>query len=189
LTALNSSLSSPQGRKPRTLRPPQWLCVWIWAVNSSTLRLSSTLASAFSNRSLAFCDTSGPPLQVGDSLPHAAPLQTLGRTSLFGPVGKQALHGVDGGLPGAQHIAPATVRLVVKFGGVAIHLVLDAYAFLPAFHVRFQRPAEVRRDLSGLVDRTAEVAHRIRAGQAEHAVPHQQRHQPSQKLRPSESDI
>src|ERR1039458_659965 len=78
-------------------------------------------------------------MQVGDSLPHAAPLQTLGRTSLCGPVGKQALHGVDG-LPGAQHIAPATVRLVVKFGGVAIHLVLDAYAFLAAFHVRSSVP-------------------------------------------------
>src|ERR1022692_78647 len=57
---------------------------------------------------------------AGRRFPSACRATADPRTSLFGPVGKQALHGVDGGLPGAQHIAPATVRLIAKFGGVAI---------------------------------------------------------------------
>ncbi len=52
---------------------------------------------------------------------------------------------------------------------------------LAPFQIGLQRPAEVGRNGSRVIDLFAEVAHHVRAGITEHAVPHQKGHQPFQK--------
>src|SRR5258708_19846848 len=130
------------------------------AVNSSTLAVSSTLASAFSNRSLAFCETSAPPVQIRNSLAHSPPLQIVLGSTFLGPVDPKILNAVDGRLRSPQHTSHRAIRLVIELRGVPIQTVFDALPFLVTFEVRLQRPVEVGRDLSRLVHLPAEVTHR-----------------------------
>ncbi len=110
-------------------------------------------------------------MQVGNSFPQTPPLEILLRSSFFGPEDPEIAHGVDGGFGSPQHTDVLAIGFVVKLGGVAVHPVLDAIAFLAALQIGFQGPLEVGRNGSGLVHLPAEVAHHVRAGETQHAVP------------------
>ena len=128
-------------------------------------------------------------MQVGDSFPQRPPLQLAFRSSLFRPVGAKVHDRVDRGLGSAQHTADLAVRLVVKLRRVPVHPVFHSLTFLAALEIGLQRPVEVGGNDTRLVYFAAEVTHHVGAGEAEHAMPHQKRHQAFQKIRLSEHDV
>src|ERR1017187_212377 len=131
----------------------------------------------------------GAAMQVRDAFSHRAPAQVLLRPSLFGPVYPKVPYVVKGGFRSAEHAAELAIRFVVELGGVAVHAVLHTLAWLTTFQIRFQRPVKAGRNVSGLIHPPAEIAHHVGAGIAEHAMPHQQRHEPPQKVRLGEYHI
>src|SRR5580698_217984 len=72
------------------------------------------------------------------------------------------------------------------FGTALSHWEIDDLA---AFQIRLQRPVKAGGNVSGRIDLLAEVSHHVGTGKAEYAMPHQQRHQPSEKAGLSEHHV
>lgn len=79
----------------------------------------------------------GTAMQIGDAFPQGPPLKILFRPALFRPECPEVSDRVNGGFRSSQHAADLAVRLVVEFGRVAIHPLLDSLALRAAFPIRF----------------------------------------------------
>ena len=90
---------------------------------------------------------------------------------------------------GAQHIALRAVEFVIELGGVSFQAVLDAFPFSILFQVDLQVPIEAGRYRSGPVHAFREIAQHIAAGETEHPVRYQYRHQALEEGRIPEHDI
>src|SRR5437879_13610719 len=76
----------------------------------------------------------GPSVEVGDAAAERPPGHAAFGVDLLAPVDAEVVAVMDGGL-GAQDAALRGVSLIVKFDGVAIDAMFDAYSLGPAFEV------------------------------------------------------
>src|SRR5207244_9787528 len=85
----------------------------------------------------------GPAVEVGNAAAERPPGHAAFAVALLAPVDAEVVAVMDGGL-GAQDAALRGVSLIVKFDGVAIDAMFDAYSLGPACEVtdHFKRRGE-----------------------------------------------